>query len=689
LSKRGLMLDQVLAEVSLEASGANAKQSVEQICKYHRIQSSPGIHDAAKCCLDIFRMHDLDGRILSYPADGKTPYGTVPAQKEWSIFDAELRIIEPKAFSKTLCSFNENKLSIIQRSCSTPQDGIACELVALESGEEAREYRGLDLRGKIVLASGDIERVHSLAVQEHGAIGIVTDRITPIPPIRKRTDLSETRQYASFWWYEHQRRCFGFVITPRQGDELRKLVSSQRMKNPVKLFAKVNAHFQNGRTENVTAVIDGKTTEEVLLVAHLCHPQPSANDNASGCGTAIEVARTLRKLIKEKRLPKPRRRIRFLLGPEMTGTRTFLASKPSSRIVAAINLDMVGEDQDICKSSMLIESPPKSTPTYGVDLLENILEHMSVEAGNLYGTSRFALFRHEVVSFSGGSDHEILSDPTIGIPCPMLTQWPDKYYHTSDDTIDKVDPKMLERTAVLTATYAYFIANSSLREAIWLAHESFARFKRTLALSLQAKLTRFLDNLSTNEAQVEGFISDLGKYSNYMASTHAESTKAIMGLVEEKHRKEFSRDLTHLVSETHAFAKKERQETIVTLRHLIPKPGNSRKPSTKKLRISPFEKRAVKTVPKRIFRGSIEFWSFRFLMTRLPKKYWEDLWALKKRLRAHQTEVLPALAVYWVDGRRTLKEISDLVYFETGKHALEELVSIFRLLEKAKLMELV
>ena len=174
-----------------------------------------------------------------------------------------------------------------------------------------------------------------------------------------------------------------------------------------------------------------------------------------------------------------------------------------------------------------------------------------------------------------------------------------------------------------------------------------------------------------------------------MASTHAESTKAIMGLVEEKHRKEFSRDLTHLVSETHAFAKKERQETIVTLRHLIPKPGNSRKPSTKKLRISPFEKRAVKTVPKRIFRGSIEFWSFRFLMTRLPKKYWEDLWALKKRLRAHQTEVLPALAVYWVDGRRTLKEISDLVYFETGKHALEELVSIFRLLEKAKLMELV
>jgi hypothetical protein len=34
----------------------------------------------------------------------------------------------------------------------------------------------------------------------------------------------------------------------------------------------------------------------------------------------------------------------------------------------------------------------------------------------------------------------------------MITQWPDKFYHTSTDTLDKVDSTMLARVGTIAAT---------------------------------------------------------------------------------------------------------------------------------------------------------------------------------------------------------------------------------------------
>ena len=90
----------------------------------------------------------------------------------------------------------------------------------------------------------------------------------------------------------------------------------------------------------VSACIPGVTTEEVAAIAHLCHPQPSANDNASGSGTLIETARVLNTLIQSGELAKPQRTIRFLWVPEMTGTYAYLSANENriGETVAAINL---------------------------------------------------------------------------------------------------------------------------------------------------------------------------------------------------------------------------------------------------------------------------------------------------------------------------------------------------------------
>src|SRR5439155_1631772 len=80
------------------------------------------------------------------------------------------------------------------------------------------------------------------------------------------------------------------------------------------------------------------------------------------------------------------------------------------------------------------------------------------DARNLAGTSGYALFKWAVTPFSGGSDHYLFADPAVGIPCPMVIQWPAKFYHTNADTIDKVDPAMLRRAAIMASAYAYAVA---------------------------------------------------------------------------------------------------------------------------------------------------------------------------------------------------------------------------------------
>src|SRR5262249_58714206 len=101
----------------------------------------------------------------------------------------------------------------------------------------------------------------------------------------------------------------------------------------------------------------GEERGEILLLSHLCHPQPSANDNASGAATALECARALGRLRSRGVLDGRGRGVRVLWMPEFAGTSAWLARDPAraARTVAALNLDMVGESHDQTGSTFLIE----------------------------------------------------------------------------------------------------------------------------------------------------------------------------------------------------------------------------------------------------------------------------------------------------------------------------------------------
>ncbi len=127
----------------------------------------------------------------------------------------------------------------------------------------------------------------------------------------------------------------------------------------------------------VTGVLPGSGDHEVLLSAHLCHPRPRANDNASGVAALLGIARALAgqqpatgggarlrgARLRGARLPGVRfRGVRFLWGPEFVGLAGYLhdyAMAGRTPVPAhVVNVDMAGQDVARCGGPLVIERGP-------------------------------------------------------------------------------------------------------------------------------------------------------------------------------------------------------------------------------------------------------------------------------------------------------------------------------------------
>ena len=672
-----------------EYSGVRAKGYVSSIIQYHRIQASPGFRAAAYHVQEVLAAMGLSAQVLAYPANDQTVYWGSPMFQEWEATEATLHLIQPEDKARKLADFSELKTSLIQRSM--PADHVEAEVVLLEDGEEENEYesrtergmeyRGLDLHGKVVMTKGDLDRVHYLAVGKHGAVGILFDGMHESPPVYQRIDHPDLVRYTSFWWRPGDKHCFGFVVSPRVGEELRKLIKSQHSegKPPLRLRANVVSRQYDGQMEVVSALVPGETNEEIVVVAHLCHPQPSANDNASGSAAVIELARTLQQLIHDGKLARPRRSIRLLWVPEMTGTFAYLATNPERipHMVAGVNLDMVGESQDVCGSVFIVEGTPAAMPSFATDLLERMREEWLEGAQSLGGTASYPLFRHTVNPFSGGSDHYILSDPTVGVPTPMLIQWPDKFWHTSGDTLEKVDPRMLGVLGGLATTYAYFLANAGRREVDWLGNEMLAKFRARLARTVQGALTDAV--AAKNGVELSAAATRLIQRAEFARDGQREALRSLLRLAREE-----SGLVTGLQSEADRAVDHELERARAVVQRQAHELGLPDVPSPPQKEPDASDREAAALVPGRLFPGPVSPGAY---FHRLSVVEREEVRAWQKEHRAVYHSVA-TVANYWVDGKRTVAEIAGLVELETGKGSVPLLVRHFKLLARLELMSM-
>ncbi len=665
--------------IASEYSGLRAKDWVAKIAQFHRIQASPGFRAAAQLVHQYLLAIGVEAELSSFPAEEGAAFWGCPSFQEWEANAASLHLVAPADRAQKLADYHEIPISLVQRS--TPVSDLEADVVLLEDGEEETDYQGLDLTGKIVLTRGEVERVRQLAVGKFGAVGILFDGMRESLPIRQRIDLPDARPYTSFWWRPGEPHCFGFVLSPRQGDDLRALIKNQLRegKAPPRVRAQVDSRLYNGLLEVVSGLIPGHSDEEVVIVAHLCHPQPSANDNASGAAALVELARSLQQLIVSGKLPRPRRSIRLLWVPEMTGTYAYLSAHEDRlpRMIAGLNLDMVGQDQQQCGSVFVIERPPESAPSFAADLLERLLGAWTATSENPAGSPGHPLFRHTVSPFSGGSDHCVLSDPTVGVPAPMLIQWPDKFYHTSSDTLDKVDAAMLSLAGELAACYAFFVANSDAREVTWLGYEMNARFRARLTLAVQDALT---DANQTHDSQeLSQAFQRLDKRIRFAAERQGVALLSLLRL--EPTLEAF---VLRLSAEVKALADEEVRRARAALESMAQQLGLHGFPASVPPILDPSAVEARQVIPVRLFRGPAS------VHDRLHKLPQPEQDRARRFLRASRPQLhgMVAAADYWADGQRTVAAIAELVELETRQSDLPFLMRYYQLAEQVGLVAL-
>jgi aminopeptidase-like protein len=185
----------------------------------------------------------------------------------------------------------------------------------------------------------------------------------------------------------------------------------------------VDSTLADGHLTYGERLVEGRTSDEVLVSCHVCHPS-LANDNLSG----IAVASRLTRLLAEG--PRPRYSYRFLFIPGTIGSITWLArnSERVDRIRHGLVLSGVGDPGGLTYKRS----------RRGDAEIDRAVAHVLARSGR----------PHRVVDFSPyGYDERQFCSPGFDLPVGRLSRtefatYPE--YHTSADDLDLVSPAQLQ-----------------------------------------------------------------------------------------------------------------------------------------------------------------------------------------------------------------------------------------------------
>jgi hypothetical protein len=476
--------DTLKTVIENELSGDKALQNAAYITQFLRAPGSKGLHRVLDFIEEKLSQYNLDKLYkIDYPSkENNTEEITF---KGWDVNDAKLEIVEP--FYKEITSFDQAPTCIQWWSSSTPPGGVTAELVDVGTGVDEKCYNRIDVKGKIILATGDNQaegntRAFQLAVEKHGALGLITDNL-PYAQLPLRTRVNHPEAISFLRIRTKSDMGWAFALSLSMGEYIREL-----MKNgPVKIRATVDAKYVDEKDWEIVGEITGNENpnEEVWFVLHCSGPKPGANC-ASGAALGLEIARTMKTLIDKGIISRPKRTIKFLIGAEGDGLNAYLQTKIDENIdvKAAFVFCSVGDDQCKCSSSLLMYRSPDSIPSYVNDICADAVETFSNDAFTPYSAERpnVPLIRFSVRPYTPMSDNSRLM--TMKIPCPLFWSWPSRHFHTNFYTVDKLDPNVIKKSGMVAAYSALKIADAGRNEAL-----QFAQIIRSKTLSRMQEIT--------------------------------------------------------------------------------------------------------------------------------------------------------------------------------------------------------
>ncbi len=508
-----------LAAIANEVSGAQALNHVIDIAGYERDRRASeygeGLPREAEVVASIAREAGLSAVAILRPAG--------EPRLQWDGEEGELWIEEPIASRRLLTRYRDVAATLAPNSLTTE---VTADLVFVGRGDREADYEGKDVKGKIVLGWGSLGAIHGLAVTRYGAAGAISygvssgkpiDRpdqiawgsIGTFPPDGEKTGLSRAS------W-------FGFNLSHRMGLQLVDLLD----KGTVRLRAKVRASQYPVQLPTVTATIPGDGSlaatgkDEVVFVAHLFEgaTKQGANDNTSGVAVQLEIARAWIALVRSGALPAPRRTIRFLWVPEISGTMAYLREhrEEALRMLAAINMDMVGANQTLHRNSANLAYTPFSLPSFVNDVGAQFVEWVGDTNREKVHNRRIAYafqnpmtdprgsqdpFRFSVEKFYGATDNQPFVDYNPRIPTISFDNWPDIAYHTSEDSPSVLDATQMKRMAFIGLAIAHVLATATAADAPAIASLSAAFGQRRLGDYLSIAMMRMAEAATAEALQ--------------------------------------------------------------------------------------------------------------------------------------------------------------------------------------------
>ncbi|MFZ1806740.1 MAG: M28 family peptidase [Cyclobacteriaceae bacterium] len=454
-----------------ELSGESAKRNLEYLSRLHRMRGSEDYQKAVEFIQTQLKGYGLEKiEFLKIPADGKIMYGTQKSRPAWDVQFAELWELENinGQWSPTTRIGNWEAVPLVLAQDSESGDVIA-DLIDVGTGRSDEDYANKNIKGKLVLTSSQPGAIVPLAIAKYGAAGIISyAQNQPTAWYGENDNLIRWGHLETF----AEDKTFAFMVSLKQARDFQNRLKDGKL---IKLSAKVKAGQHPGNYDILTAVIEGADpnlkNEEIAFTCHLDHPRPGANDNASGSVTIMEVARTLKKLIDEGKIARPKRTIRFIWSPEIEGTTVLLNYRPAlaTNIKAVIHMDMVGGGPET-KAIFHVSRSPKSLPSFVSDIGEAFGMYLN-EVSDKYASGEAV--SNPVVSLEGGkedlhavlgqfhmgSDFQVFSEGSFRIPSIYLHDWPDRYIHTNYDLPANIDPTKLKRSGFIGAASAYVLAN--------------------------------------------------------------------------------------------------------------------------------------------------------------------------------------------------------------------------------------
>jgi len=612
----------ILNKLREEVSGKRALEYIHRFWVHDRLSTFPAFHRAAEEAVKLLKEIGLS-RVehLSYPGTGTNLVLDHRAPQGWDATSGILEATDPEGNTRRIADRRADPCHLFVWCGNTPPEGVKTRIVHMGENQ--------DLKGKLVFQDKvPLNKEIRKALINRDALGLISDELPCWQGVRERGEnMHLVRWQNAFFYPANPENLLGFSITPASGDWLRGLLEKH---GHLEAFTRVDTRLYDDVLDVTTGVIPGteEPEKEVWFIQHL--HEVGAHDNASGVACVMELARSLLTLADRGILERPKRTIRLIFAWEIYGFAAHLASHPEfhKNVICAMNPDMVGADQDHCRSWLQYFHNPESNPSFtdqlGLDLVREVYRNHP---------------RWHWESKPYMVNDNFIAEPMIDIPCPALIFLRDRYYHTSSDTPDNLSPEVMAEMSALMGAYAYTVTNGGASAAMEIANLIFRSGTDKLAA------------LAAEDRESAGYDERCG----YLLMLEKKCLDSLGELAFGKaERKKIEAKTKSLKQKLEAFAAICRPEGE----------GFSRKPKTK------LELKADKLVPVRRMFGPLA-------LSRVPEEVKVQRELKKFTLWSHEDNA----PFYWSDGRRSIFEIQWLVGQEFGKEPeLEKLLTLFETL---------